>query len=130
MMCHSAMAICLASLLKGNRLSAVAAVFITNPISAPMVYGWTYQVGKACLGIESARILKVEFSVDGLLGLIRCAPEIVWILTAGGLVAGLPLAVLGYFLCYHAIRRYRSGSAAGTFAEKRENTCTGGTDPV
>ncbi len=104
MMCHSAMAICLATLLKGNRLSAVAGVFITNPISAPLVYGWTYRVGKAWLGIESARTLNVAFSLDGLFDLVRCAPEIAWILTVGGFVAGLPLAALSYFLCYHAIR--------------------------
>ena len=110
MMCHSAMAVCLASLLRGNRLSAVAAVFITNPVSAPLVYGWTYRVGKAWLGIESARTLNVEFSLEGLLSLIRCAPEIVWILAVGGFAAGLPLAVLSYFLCYHAIRRYRIDS--------------------
>ncbi|MFW5855038.1 MAG: DUF2062 domain-containing protein [Thermodesulfobacteriota bacterium] len=110
MICHSVMAICLATILRGNRISAVAAVFITNPISAPLVYGWTYRVGKAWLGIASPSTLEFDFSLEYLLALLQCAPKIIWILTVGGMVAGLPLAILSYYLCCIIVRRHRRRS--------------------
>lgn len=109
MMCHSVTAIFFASLLGCNRISAVGGVFITNPVTAPFFYGWTYQVGRTFLGMKPAPPVSLEFSMDFILSLLRGAPEMLWILTVGGVATGLPMAVLCYFLCRWCIRRYRNG---------------------
>jgi hypothetical protein len=37
------------------------------------------------------------------------APEVIWAMTIGGIVLGLPLAVLGYYVSYSLVARYQEG---------------------
>jgi uncharacterized protein (DUF2062 family) len=48
-----AIAVFLAAVFKWNKISAAAAVWITNPVTAPIIYGVTYFIGatsSACRG--------------------------------------------------------------------------------
>lgn len=100
-------AVPLASLCKSNKLAAAAGVWVTNPLSAPFIYGFTYLVGARVIGI-SGPMKANGFDGATLLEIVTRVPELFWALTVGGVLVGIPLAVAGYFLSLAAITRYRA----------------------
>ena len=104
---HTALAVPLAALLKWNKFSAALAVWISNPLSAPVIYSITYYTGARILFIEDGYKLPLTFDLDALLYTLRSAPEIIGILLVGGIVVGLPVAALGYYFALKAIVEYR-----------------------
>ena len=104
---HIAIAIFLAAIFKWNKIAAALGVWISNPLTAPIVYSLTYYVGsKMCVYTGNFNQAE-ELSISGMLKILHKAPEVLWILTLGGVVIGLPLAVLGYYVSYSAITKYR-----------------------
>jgi hypothetical protein len=104
---HTAIAVLLAALFKWNKISAAIAVWISNPFTAPVIYGLTYIAGATVMSYENSYTLPQHFDLNALLDIIRSAPDIIGVLIVGGLVTGLPLAVVGYFGAYFAIYEYR-----------------------
>ncbi|MEE4609075.1 MAG: DUF2062 domain-containing protein [Desulfobacteraceae bacterium] len=99
-------AVPLAALLKANKLAAVAGVWITNPVTAPFIYGLTYLVGSRLTGASGR--LAVGFAQEmTLMEIVARAPHIFWTLTVGGIVVGLPLALASYYPALAAVNRYR-----------------------
>jgi len=105
---HTAIAIPLAALFKWNKFSAALAVWISNPLSAPVIYGITYYVGEKVLFIKNGYQLPTEFSLDALFYTLQKAPGIIGILVVGGIVVGIPLAALGYYFSLKTILEYRT----------------------
>jgi uncharacterized protein (DUF2062 family) len=120
---HTAIAVPLAALLKWNKFSAALAVWISNPLSAPVIYGVTYFVGAKVLFIQSGYKLPTEFNLDALLYTLRSAPEIIGILLIGGVAVGLPLAAAGYFFALKTIVEYRA-SIQHKLEEKKAKLAT------
>lgn len=106
-LCHTITALLLATAFGWNRVSAAVGVFITNPVTAPFLYGLTYQVGLRLTGPARVVPFPREFTVDTFFWLLQSAPQLVWVMTVGGVVVGLPLAAGGYVLALGAVRRYR-----------------------
>jgi hypothetical protein len=104
---HTAIAVLVAALLKWNKISSALAVWVSNPISAPIIYPLTYLIGAKVLNYENSYTLPQHFDLGGLLDIIRGAPELIWVLIVGGIVTGIPLAVIGYFGAYFTIYEYR-----------------------
>jgi uncharacterized protein (TIGR03546 family) len=104
---QTAIALFAASVLKWNKISAALGVWITNPLTAPFIYGLTYVVGKKILGIAQSPELTDEFSVGAFRAIVNKTPEIFGALMVGGAVLGLLLAVLGYYLSYSVLERYQ-----------------------
>ena len=102
-----AIAVFFAALFKWNKISAAIGVWITNPVTAPFIYGITYVTGTKLLGIKTAYILNAEIHLDTVHKILHKAPEIFWALIIGGVIVGLPLAVAGYYISYSAITRYQ-----------------------
>ena len=117
---QTAIAVPLAALLKWNKFSAALAVWISNPLSAPVVYGMTYYIGGKVLFIQNGYKLPTEFNLDALLYTLRSAPEIIGILLVGGVVVGLPLAAASYFFALKTIVEYRA-SIQHKLEEKKIN---------
>ena len=84
MMFHTISAVFLASELKWNKLSAAMGVFITNPLTAPLVYQMTYTVGKFIIAPTGVDPVPVSFSLTSVIEIPKGAPEVLWILTVGG----------------------------------------------
>jgi uncharacterized protein (DUF2062 family) len=82
-------------------------VWITNPFTAPFIYGSTYFVGAKLLGLKAALALPEELTWSLVEEMLRNAPVILGALTVGGALVGLPLAVLGYYLAYMAVNKYQ-----------------------
>lgn len=106
--CHTVTALLLAAAFGWNRVSAALGVFITNPVTLPFFYGLTYQVGLWLTGPEMNIPFPQTFNLETFLWLVQSAPRLLWIMTLGGIVTGLPLAAGGYGLALWAVRKYRS----------------------
>lgn len=104
---HMAIAIFLAALFKWNKFAAATGVWISNPITAPLLYGITYMVGAKVLGLGAGAGFPHKPNLDTLILLLGRAPEIIWILTVGGIVLGIPLTVIAYYVSLSAINKYR-----------------------
>lgn len=94
-----AIALFFAYLLKENRLAAVLGVWITNPVTAPVIYAIEYEIGRILLGLPRAR-LPAEFTWGAYATL---GWDIMYPLWVGGILAGIILGALSYFLTLHMV---------------------------
>lgn len=104
---HTAIAIFFAALLKWNKISAAIGVWITNPLTAPLIYPINYLVGIKLAGFSKSNGSIKNLDWPAFYQLILKTPEIFWSLIIGGVVLGLPLAVAGYYFSYSVIQRYQ-----------------------
>jgi uncharacterized protein len=92
-------AIFFAYLLKENRLAAIVGVWVTNPVTAPVIYAIEYELGRILLGMHRADLPR-EFSVGALANM---SYEILAPLWVGGLVAGVLCGSLAYFVALRTL---------------------------
>lgn len=83
-----------AYLLKENRLAAILGVWITNPVTAPIIYAIEYEIGRLLLGMERAS-LPSEFTLSAYAEL---GWDILFPIWVGSMVAGVILGALSYFI--------------------------------
>jgi uncharacterized protein (DUF2062 family) len=102
-----AIAVFLAAILKWNKFSAVAAVWITNPVTAPIIYGVTYFIGANIIGMPGIDLTPEAFSVTSFITFFKQTPRIFWAMTLGGVVVGIPLAIAGYVISHSAVDKYQ-----------------------
>ncbi len=105
---HTATAVLLAVVFGWSKLSAAVGVQISNVATAPFVYWFTYQVGKSFHTAKVPFRLPSEFSFAGLMDMLSQTPEMIWILTIGGFLVGLPLAFVTYWVTYNSVTKYRA----------------------
>lgn len=115
-------AVFIAALLKWNKISATIAVFITNPFTAPFIYGTTYLVGAKILGVKKPFIFPKQFDIDAARNILEGTPRIFGALTVGGIVIGLPLAIAAYYVSYAAIVQARKKLHKKLPLKNRTNT--------
>ena len=100
-------AVFFAALFKWSKISSAFGVWITNPLTSPFIYSLTYIVGAKVLGLRTAMALPADFTWDIVKEMLKNAPAIFGALTVGGILVGLPLAVLSYYLSFAAVNKYR-----------------------
>ncbi len=105
---HMAIAVFLAALFEWNKVSAAVGVWISNPLTVPVIYPLTYLVGAKLLGSEKIYRFPQTMDMDYILHMIRSAPEIISTLTLGGIIFGIPLGVAGYLFAYVAVKKYQT----------------------
>ncbi|SHI42992.1 hypothetical protein SAMN02745165_00017 [Malonomonas rubra DSM 5091] len=88
-----------AMLLRQNKIAALIGVWNTNPLTAPIIYGMEYEVGRLLLGLPRPTT-QIEFTYEAMkeLGWMLASP-----LSLGSLVLGIPVAAIGYALTLHFI---------------------------
>lgn len=104
---HTAIAVFFAALLKWNKISAAVGVWITNPLTAPFVYSFTYFVGSKLSGVAHSFNALDEQKVKSIFSMLQKTPEIFWALTMGGVIVGVPLALIGYYFSYSSVVKYQ-----------------------
>lgn len=104
---HTVIAVMLASIVKWSKLAAGIGVFITNPFTAPFIYPLTYRLGVAVTGLSDPSRLRKLFEAGGLVDLLKSSPMMIVDLIVGGIVIGVPLAAITYFVAYHIVTRAR-----------------------
>jgi uncharacterized protein (DUF2062 family) len=98
-------AVFVAALFKWNKISAAVAVWITNPLTAPLIYSFSYFVGAKMLGFKIAPKLLTGLDLPTLK---EAGAKILLATTVGGVVVGIPLALLGYYLAFSAVHGYQT----------------------
>jgi uncharacterized protein (DUF2062 family) len=91
-----------------SKISAVLGVWVTNPVTAPFIYGFNYWVGAKLLGLKTLHTLALDASVDSVMELFKKAPELLGAMGLGGLISGIPLAIIGYFVALKAVEEYQT----------------------
>ena len=87
-------AIFFAYLLRKNRLAAILGVWVTNPVTAPVIYTIEYEIGRILLDMERAS-LPTDFTWAAYASL---GWDIMYPLWVGGLLTGVVLGALSYFI--------------------------------
>ena len=103
-----AVAAFLASLFRWNPISAAMGVWITNPLTIPFIYGVTYLVGVNVLQRFTTLFFPVRINLRDWKNILHSSPKIILALIIGGLLLGIPLAILSYHLVYWAVVEYRA----------------------
>ncbi|MEE4356111.1 MAG: DUF2062 domain-containing protein [Desulfococcaceae bacterium] len=112
-------AVFFAALLKWNKFAAAAGAWISNPLTAPFLYSLTYFIGAKVLSYEMRHSLPKEANLDALICMLKQAPEILWIMTVGGVIVGIPLALAAFYFARSAILKYRE-SIQKTIAKEKK----------
>jgi uncharacterized protein (DUF2062 family) len=113
-----AIAIPIAALFKWNKLAAATAVWVSNPITAPFIYGPTYFVGAKLSGMSLGLNAADAASGSTMLAFAEKAPKIFGAMTLGGVILGLPLAVIGYYFAFFAVQKYQKDIKAKIVEKK------------
>ncbi len=102
---HILIAVVLAFLFRQNKIAAFAGVWITNPLSAPFIYGLEYEVGRMLLGMPHIGFVNFRHNITW-----EMARQIGTPLFLGSLVLGVPIALISYALTVRllpGLRQYR-----------------------
>ncbi len=113
------LAVFIASLFRWNKFTAGSGVMITNPLTAPFIYSATYLIGAKLTGVKAAFNLSVFSDLSALIDLVRQAPGIFAALALGGVLLGLPAAIIGYFVAFKAAEKYQRDLKA-KIAQRKE----------
>ncbi len=111
-------AVFFATLFKVNRISAAVGVWISNPLTVPVLYSMTYYAGALVLGVEDSVRFSTGSGIDFFVSLIKNSPVIFLAMFAGGAILGIPVAVAGYFFSKAAIIKYRKDLKARLARQK------------
>ncbi len=96
------LAILFAFLLRQNKIATFAGVWITNPLTAPLIYGLEYQVGRMLLGYPPYALSQFSFENGWEMGVQVGAPMLL-----GSLVLGVPVAFIGYSMAVRFVPSLR-----------------------
>ena len=88
------LALGLAFVLRQNKIAALIGVWSTNPLTAPIIYGLEYEIGRMLLGLPHPAGV-IHFSPEALSGL---GWQVGAPLCLGSIVLGIPVAIIGYAL--------------------------------
>lgn len=92
-----------ALILRMNKLAAVLGVWITNPLTAPFIYGLEYETGRRILGMERVHIPE-ELS---WVGLKEFGWDVALPLGVGSLVYAVVCTIIAYYLSLWLIPRFK-----------------------
>jgi hypothetical protein len=87
-----ALAFFAALLLSENKLAAVIGVWVTNPLTAPFIYGLEYETGRILMGLPHPPI-EIQFNYQFLKFF---GWQVVLPLSLGSLLFGIVTGILGY----------------------------------
>ncbi|SKA71053.1 DUF2062 domain-containing protein [Desulfobaculum bizertense] len=98
----------LAFLFKGNKIAAMAGTWISNPVDLPFFYYGLYLVGKALLPFDGPAFDPSNLEMTHL---IEAGWELFAMMVTGGIVLGIPAAILTYFVTKKLVVVYRKRRA-------------------
>jgi uncharacterized protein (DUF2062 family) len=119
---HFAISIALAWLVRGNIIAAAIGTAVGNPLTFPLIWTSTYQLGHAILRGEQAvqlpqfdRLFSLEFSIDALWRSIQTLWRLIqtlWPMIKTMSVGSLPLGILAglvvYAIVYKSVAAYQA----------------------
>jgi uncharacterized protein len=101
---HLLAALALAHLFRLSKVAAVMGIWISNPVTIPPFYYFSFKIGKWLFYPYESLSLPSGFDLRELLHL---GWEVNLALQTGGFILALPFSLAAYFLTLWAINRYR-----------------------
>jgi uncharacterized protein (DUF2062 family) len=98
------LAVPVAAFFRINKVAAAATVWLTNPVTAPFIYGFNYMVGAKLLGYP---LNAVFFSSPSWETFWYSSKSVFVSLMVGGILSGIVVGVAGYFLTLGLVRAAR-----------------------
>jgi len=104
---HILIGVVLASLFGWSKIAAAIGVNITNVATAPFIYPITYWVGAKFIGFARHVRWPTELTFSQFILLLKQSPVIILDLCVGGIILGIPITIIGYYMAFNAITVYR-----------------------
>lgn len=101
---HTVLAITLAFIFRGSKPAAVIGVWVANPLTIPLFYIASYQIGTFLFKI-STPFNPAHISIHQL---IELGFEITIAMIIGGMVLGIPFGIISYCVTWKIIKSIRS----------------------
>ena len=96
------LALLFAFMLRQNKIATFIGVWVTNPLTAPVIYGLEYEIGRMLLGYPPFGAHMFSYELIRAMGSQVCIP-----LLLGSMVLGIPSAIIGYSLTVRFIPSLR-----------------------
>ena len=100
---HTASALFLSFVFKGSKPAAAAGVWICNPITIPFFYIASYKIGAFLCNLS----IDIEPEFRSITEILELGFEITMAMMVGGVLMGLPLGVISYFITLKIFKRIR-----------------------
>ncbi len=94
----------LAFLLRANKMTALLGTFVSNPPTLPIFYFFLYKVGKV---VVPGRVPQLDMQQLAFSELLQKGWDLVTVMMVGGLIVGIPAAILTYFVALRCILAYQ-----------------------
>ncbi len=98
-------AVALAAIVRGNKLVAAAATWISNPLTSLPMFAFNYEIGRRILGGEQPALNVVQLQTWE--SAKNLGTELLEALFLGSFVMGSITAIASYFLGYWLVQRIR-----------------------
>lgn len=108
-------AVGLALVLRCGKIAAALGTWVTNPFNVPLVYISLYKVGIFVLPLEGIAFNPRNQTMGELL---RSGWDLFWVMGLGGVLLGLPSALVTYFVALMVVRRYHAFRARRRLGRK------------
>ncbi len=100
-------AIFFAALFKWSKLASAIGVWISNPVTVPIIYSVSYLAGAKILGLDPVFNMPLSPTWSTLKAMLQKAPQAFGAMTVGGMIIGIPIALISYYLAYVALEKYQ-----------------------
>ena len=91
---HTVIALALAFILRGSKAAAAIGVWFSNPITIPLFYKGSYDVGISILGNSAP--FNIEY--ESILELLKLGADVTIAMITGGVILGILPGIAAYFI--------------------------------
>lgn len=91
---HTAIALALAFILRGSKAAAAIGVWFSNPLTIPLFYKGSYDVGMYILGNSAP--FNIEY--ESILELLKLGADVTIAMITGGVILGILPGIAAYFI--------------------------------
>jgi len=91
---HTAIALVLAFILRGSKAAAAIGVWFSNPLTIPLFYKGSYEVGMSILGNSAP--FSTEY--ESILELLKLGTDVTIAMITGGIILGILPGIAAYFI--------------------------------
>jgi hypothetical protein len=91
---HTVIALALAFILRGSKAAAAIGVWFSNPITIPLFYKGSYDLGISILGNSAP--FSTEY--ESILELLKLGADVTIAMITGGVILGILPAIAAYFI--------------------------------
>ena len=91
---HTVIALALAFILRGSKAAAAIGVWFSNPVTIPLFYKGSYDVGVSILGNSAP--FSTEY--ESILELLKLGADVTIAMITGGVILGILPGIAAYFI--------------------------------